>query len=1597
MKTSIILILTTILFQPLCLTAASSVKLRFQKQSNAPYPTRWKFRDPGKIRTLLKMKTEADTFSIKIGKKAKFSQVFIFQAVPVVPRSLGSFTIQTKVDVKDCSGDYGVLVMLYFIRDNGKWHSMMKPKAFARNSSKWRSAKVIPKKGFQSMTISFAVPSDAVKIGIRLEQAGPGLSVEWKNPTLKLENPGTIKAVLDSITPPQKFKAEPGSVVANGMSLKVDWSNRDASKKNSLKRHDICLNGLWAFAPTGSKKEKIVISDAFIKIPGNVRDLSKGNEFNVLYGNSSKYRLDGTGLRWVFRRVMVPKNFQGHITALRFDLLKNLSVKFFLNGKSVAVCDDRWGGDFVLPSKFIHYGQENTLALLVLPHNDDNLNALYYGDGTKRHYHPIAKRAVATIGDISLKSKPLDFVLDSVRITPDYRNSSLKVSFTCMDSRNLHYDCLIKDKNSHVLLKKTRLKAIRNGSREVLDFQYSDPLLWFPDSPELSYCIITARSTDGKIVDQTVPIRFGFREVWNDGKKLFINGQELRLRPRMSFPYSPQMDLSMLCRYMQFCKKMGFNTLLRISNMQKLEDSWNGRTAVDLADEMGIFIIAYTPYSIISGGQFLNDKKDVKIRQLLPFIDKKLVSRYYNNPSVIAYSGFGSYPHLGNQTTYVHSANIWGVKPIDNARKIEELVSKKIISNELTKNCMLGSINYVRGVKNLDQSRPFLSHNDAGSGDGWGAFDYFNWLPRQEWEEWIVPWTKNGVKPIGTWEHGFPFPMSFVNHAIPDGDREPWLTEHCASILGRKAYELEEDFHLDIIRNSYNAMTKNYGKKYYACGFAFRHKAVQALWSKINESLYRAWRSSGFNLGIEPFGNARNYMTKELLQKGNGSFIANNKTNLKTYGMHSDFYRTKRIWPAETMFQADVNTTAFTSDGLLPLGKALYKTNRAFLGSIRGPKKNPFEKTHIYRPGETINKQICLVYDNFQSIDIQVKCSAFLNGKKLADLDKKFTFKGSAIQNVPFEFKIPKKRYSSKNSSENGVISACFYDNNGKEIGRDSFPFSVINPSMPDKAGIILYDSRHTAGEATVFAEKIITKLPFNGNVSIVIIAPGAFSPEVLKNLPERVPILVLPQSVDTLESIAFRVVPARLRNFFADSSLCLDDELLRDWRAGAPLNPQKDSFLPIRKGYISISSTTGMVAETVLETPTRGNFTPLIHGGFDLAYTPALLTYIDEHPVLFCQLNLPPNAMSDSGATATMTRIINILKDAKPPQEEIVVLGNVCLLKQLGWNSTQKYPEKSCRRFWVESISEKKAIADLKKAVKNGAVAIVLPQKNQEIYSAFNVTPSRKSISFSKENINGLNAGNFHFRQKLNVILLENRLIYSKKTGKGKVVFVGFNPEFLDLEKKPYLKLTWRRMMRSLAQILTNENVLLHESEQILKKHFTAKKVFLNLEKISKKVVISNTFNAGKDWFEIHPASKDWKPFLLSMQNTYKPDAVVRVIFDLPEKILKRKDLILDAGSFDDYDIIYLNGEKVGKSTPATVSSPDDAWKIRRKYIIPTNLLKKQGNVLAIRVWNRNGLSKNWPARIRGPLAIISSEKAGSIYAGKYRHCDDPYLIYHW
>jgi len=106
-----------------------------------------------------------------------------------------------------------------------------------------------------------------------------------------------------------------------------------------------------------------------------------------------------------------------------------------------------------------------------------------------------------------------------------------------------------------------------------------------------------------------------------------------------------------------------------------------------------------------------------------------------------------------------------------------------------------------------------------------------------------------------------------------------------------------------------------------------------------------------------------------------------------------------------------------------------------------------------------------------------------------------------------------------------------------------------------------------------------------------------------------------------------------------------------------------------------------------------------------------------------------------------------------------------------------------------------------------------------------------------------------------------------------------------------------------------------------------------------------------------------------------------IRRNIDVPES-LAGKDLTLQLGAIDGWDIVYFNGAKIGSTGPETANTP----RIKRVYAIPGKFVRAGSNVVAARIFDTDG-----PGGVTGAAAelkLSTGADAGSIpLAGEWKY----------
>jgi hypothetical protein len=256
------------------------------------------------------------------------------------------------------------------------------------------------------------------------------------------------------------------------------------------------------------------------------------------------------------------------------------------------------------------------------------------------------------------------------------------------------------------------------------------------------------------------------------------------------------------------------------------------------------------------------------------------------------------------------------------------------------------------------------------------------------------------------------------------------------------------------------------------------------------------------------------------------------------------------------------------------------------------------------------------------------------------------------------------------------------------ETQEDSFAIHVLPKAAPPKATvrIALFDPNgETAGllkDLAVRFETVRADADLLSYDVLVVgkhaLTAGGAAPDIAR-VTGGLKVLVFEQSADAMEKrLGFRVQEYGLRQVFPripdhPALAGLGGENLRDWRGEATNTaPRLTYTLSPRLNYVPVVSWCGIevprawrcgnrgnVASVLIEKPARGDFLPIVDGGFSLQYSPLLEYREGKGVVLFCQLDVTGRTESDPAARIIARNLLEYVAAWKPsPRREVVYAG---------------------------------------------------------------------------------------------------------------------------------------------------------------------------------------------------------------------------------------------------------------------------------------------------------------------------------------------------
>ena len=333
-----------------------------------------------------------------------------------------------------------------------------------------------------------------------------------------------------------------------------------------LPRMEICLNGQWEVALNAAGDKMPEAGFAARRVP------------------AAPMAAAGTESAWYRLKLVVPRAWAKPDRAFLLRIRKaGHYAAIYWNGRKVAEHYGQFTPFEADVTEVVKPGETNEIAVYV--HNasgryaragaeiTDPMEGNAYRGATDRVDQ---RNWVGIVGDIHLAWRPKAAWIEDVRVTTSVRKHQIQAAVKVAGSRPaVRTDVLDGDR---VVM---RLAPDREN-------EWRDAVLWGPEpygKPKL-YTLRTELRSGSKVVDRTFT-RFGFREVWIDGKDVLLNGKKLWMAGTYFGKLAPIRyvdDRRPQSKVLAEMQESGLNTLH--GHWDELGDPW-----LDRCDEAGVLVL----------------------------------------------------------------------------------------------------------------------------------------------------------------------------------------------------------------------------------------------------------------------------------------------------------------------------------------------------------------------------------------------------------------------------------------------------------------------------------------------------------------------------------------------------------------------------------------------------------------------------------------------------------------------------------------------------------------------------------------------------------------------------------------------------------------------------------------------------------------------------------------------------------------------------------------------------------------------------------------------------------------------------------------------
>ncbi|MCK4282908.1 MAG: hypothetical protein KAX44_01220, partial [Candidatus Brocadiae bacterium] len=320
--------------------------------------------------------------------------------------------------------------------------------------------------------------------------------------------------------------------------VKDIWELGKANREGTPTRERVSLKGLWQWQPAGDALDSVPTDGwGYIRVPspwpGGRRRGGRREGPQSFYPNPAweEGQLRDVTAAWYQVEIAVPAEWAGRRVALTAEFLHSFAT-VYVDGRKVD--DMRFPAGEVDLTSLCRPGGKHVLSMLVVAMP---LQAVVMSfndsDAAKEVRGQVGRRGLC--GDVFLVGTPQGARISHVRVEPSVRNWQITFD-TALDG---------VDPRARYALR----AQVRDGERTVKEFT-SEPFrgadvsdgriavtedwhpekLWDLHTPENQYDLtLSLLDGDGRLLDEALPERFGFREFWIDGRDFYLNGTRVFL------------------------------------------------------------------------------------------------------------------------------------------------------------------------------------------------------------------------------------------------------------------------------------------------------------------------------------------------------------------------------------------------------------------------------------------------------------------------------------------------------------------------------------------------------------------------------------------------------------------------------------------------------------------------------------------------------------------------------------------------------------------------------------------------------------------------------------------------------------------------------------------------------------------------------------------------------------------------------------------------------------------------------------------------------------------------------------------------------------